>query len=844
VTHESGAAAARSDGAPTASAWLSSNLARLAPAIRDAVSGRDNGPAVREHADGRLEIATADGQWLAVHGTNPHAAAAAFADTLLQAATPPTVLAIGLGLGFLLDALEARGAAIRVVLIEPVPGIAKALLARRDWTRWITSGQLVLLVGPDFAGAAEAWRAVDVATSEPRTFVHPALERACPDRVAAALMVAEHLVTGARANAEARRQFAGRYLTQTLANLPVVATEGDVAALAGLAAGRPAVVVGAGPSLDRRLDLLRAIAGRALVIAVDTATRPLLAAGVTPDLVVGVDPSETNAAHLRDLGDVRGLWLVGEPSLHPSVFPAFADRTFTFAVAEHEPWPWLAAQGVERGRLRAWGSVLTTAFDLACHLGCGPIAFLGADLAYSRGLQYCRHTTYEPRWRDCADDAARAVRFQAYLATHPHAPAPDVNGCDVLTAPHFLQFRDWILSRAAEWVTGGRGRRVLNASGEGILHGGLVEVVDAATVIDLVNASPADTEIRGRLHEVHARSTAGRDEVVARLAGAMSREAEWPLERWAAFASGTHSRAEVREAAASARRTLRTRADEARQLARARAPWDRLATVSEAQAAVHPDYAFASAQAEVQVAFALDDWRLRRSLAPPRESAALSASTSPGLDANARTPAAVPRRVLDVGCGLGRTMRPWVARGVAVDGADHGARMIAWATALPELSASRFFQTSGADCGAAVDGAYDLVTMFHALHRVRSRGVRRALLAAMARALRPDGVVHVQLPFFPDRIAATVPEPHVAWTWDAPAGVEDAGRDSVEVWVTPDDLPHVYADFAAVCADVRLQVVDFPPATRRFDESSERLAHVIVSGAASPTLARRVYGVE
>src|SRR5439155_23928291 len=143
--------------------------------------------------------------------------------------------------------------------------------------------------------------------------------------------------------------------------------------------------------------------------------RPLLAAGIPPHVAVAVDPSDLNAQHLRDLPDTRGVWLVAEASVDPTVFPQFARRTFTFRVSNHHPWPWLDEHGLGRGQLQAWGSVLTTAFDLACKAGCNPIVFAGADLAYTGGLLYCRNTVYEPEWSHLATDAERAREFQPYF---------------------------------------------------------------------------------------------------------------------------------------------------------------------------------------------------------------------------------------------------------------------------------------------------------------------------------------------------------------------------------------------------------------------------------------------
>ena len=140
----------------------------------------------------------------------------------------------------------------------------------------------------------------------------------------------------------------------TLTNLPSIVAEGDAGRLSGVLRGLPAVIVAAGPSLDRNLPALRLLNGRAVLVAVDTAVRPLLAAGIEPHIVVSVDPSDINAQHLTGLPQTR-FALVGEGSLHPTVFPEFTGRLFTFRVSDHHPWPWLRQHGSDRGWLQAWG---------------------------------------------------------------------------------------------------------------------------------------------------------------------------------------------------------------------------------------------------------------------------------------------------------------------------------------------------------------------------------------------------------------------------------------------------------------------------------------------------------
>src|SRR5690606_21652421 len=124
---------------------------------------------------------------------------------------------------------------------------------------------------------------------------------------------------------------------------------------------------------------------------------PSLAAGLAPDFVVAVDPGVPNARHLTRLPPCDTA-LVAEASVHGDSLAAFAGRTFLYRVAAHQPWPWLMAAGMHTATLRAWGSVLVTAFDLGVKLGGDPVMLIGADLAYTGGQPYCRGTVYEEDW--------------------------------------------------------------------------------------------------------------------------------------------------------------------------------------------------------------------------------------------------------------------------------------------------------------------------------------------------------------------------------------------------------------------------------------------------------------
>ena len=412
------------------------------------------------------------GAWHQVHAPERplDEARAWLADALQKAPHAPAICVIGAGAGWVVDAVEELSGEMRVLVLEPEPAFCAAMLARRDYRALIAAGRLMILRGPAFEGAPTAWRLFGRLATEPPMLLHPVIAVGRRDATVAAARLARKAIADAFANERARRRFAAPYLLNTLRNVPALARESDAGVLFNLYPDTPVVIAGAGPSLNRNLEELRPYRDRALLIVADTALRPSLAAGLLPDFVVAVDPGVANARHLTRLPLCARTALVSEASVQSGSLDGFAGRTFLYRVAAHQPWPWLTTSGLDVAMLRAWGSVLITAFDLGVKLGGGPLILIGADLAYTGGQPYCRGTVYEEDWADrvargeSLEDIWRGAIAMRRSVAEMHA------GESVATAAHLVQFRDGLLHAAQSARA-----RVVNATGAGILRGGRIE---------------------------------------------------------------------------------------------------------------------------------------------------------------------------------------------------------------------------------------------------------------------------------------------------------------------------------------------------------------------------------
>ncbi len=167
-------------------------------------------------------------------------------------------------------------------------------------------------------------------------------------------------------------------------NIPSIVASSGINSLRGKFKGKPAIVIAAGPSLDKNVHLLKGIEKNFLLIAVDTAYRTLQNHGIEPHIVVSTDPTELNLKHFDGLTPSPETILAFDPEVYHAIPSQWTGPRRFLNLEKTILARWLEISAGPFGFLPKGSSVGHTAFFLAREMGADPIIFIGLDLAFNQ----------------------------------------------------------------------------------------------------------------------------------------------------------------------------------------------------------------------------------------------------------------------------------------------------------------------------------------------------------------------------------------------------------------------------------------------------------------------------
>jgi len=169
-----------------------------------------------------------------------------------------------------------------------------------------------------------------------------------------------------------------------LQNLDLISSQPGVSKVKDKFAGKPAVIVATGPSLNKNIHLLPSIKNKCVFFAADASLNTFVNHDppIVPDIVCSLERNLTTCNHFKQIENkdsMKGMWLGACPVVKPHVYNEWhGDHMVVFRDFAHFKWLKL-----DKGILNTGKSVTNMAYKIAEYMGCDPIILVGQDLAFA-----------------------------------------------------------------------------------------------------------------------------------------------------------------------------------------------------------------------------------------------------------------------------------------------------------------------------------------------------------------------------------------------------------------------------------------------------------------------------
>lgn len=171
--------------------------------------------------------------------------------------------------------------------------------------------------------------------------------------------------------------------------------------LFGKFSGMPAVICGAGPSLDKNLALLETLGDKALIFAGGTAMNAVNSHGFWPHFGLGIDPNPAQWSRLIMNTAYEVPYLYRGRIHHQSLNYIQGEILYVPGSGGYLISDWFEKElNISGTKVEEGHNVINFSLYLAYTLGCNPIILVGVDLAYSDQRSYHSGLVRNPIQKD------------------------------------------------------------------------------------------------------------------------------------------------------------------------------------------------------------------------------------------------------------------------------------------------------------------------------------------------------------------------------------------------------------------------------------------------------------
>ena len=216
-------------------------------------------------------------------------------------------------------------------------------------------------------------------------------------------------------------------------------------ALTGKFKGVPAIICGAGPSLNKNIDQLKSLNNQALLFAGGSSMNALTSKGIFPHFGAGIDPNPTQLSRLVSNFAFETPYFYRSRMFHSAFKTIHGPRLYVTGSGGFNTSEWfekkldIKSQPVDEGH-----NVINLCFSIANMLGCSPIIFVGMDLAYTDMKMYAGGILGDSTVNETNITDASNLDTSAF-------PRKDIHGNPVYTLWKWIAESQWISETAEDF---------------------------------------------------------------------------------------------------------------------------------------------------------------------------------------------------------------------------------------------------------------------------------------------------------------------------------------------------------------------------------------------------------
>lgn|GEM_PF-2083038 len=305
----------------------------------------------------------------------------------------PNFVSLGFGFGYHIDQLikKAEGS-VQIFIIERDIELFKLALINRDLTKMLQFSGLNLFVGQSF----EEIRC-NLSLFQSGFLVYGIKELSVTAHHAGyyqeILTIIKDMMRNAEVNLATYLKNIKRFYKNMFENIAEILFSYGVYNLKDKYRDFPAILISAGPSIEKNIHLLKKVRKKAVFIAVATALKPLLKNGISPDFVVALDYNPVSEKAFQEIENVENVSLLFDPKIPHSILQRFNGCKFVYQ-GQHSLLNWFSRMSEDKGIMGRPLTVSHLAFFLARLMGCSPIIFTGQDLNFTDDSTHAKNTFY------------------------------------------------------------------------------------------------------------------------------------------------------------------------------------------------------------------------------------------------------------------------------------------------------------------------------------------------------------------------------------------------------------------------------------------------------------------